>query len=154
MGNPAQMEASAGAVLTDEDGRVLIVKPTYKPGWNLPGGGVDEGETPRCACRRELHEELGLDVEPGRLLVHAFVAVVGRKPHVYYIFDGGTLTPEQQSAITLQVGELAEHRFRAPQDIPDRDIPPRVRPLWEAALDVRAAGTSTYLELPAQGDDQ
>jgi 8-oxo-dGTP diphosphatase len=40
--------------------------------WTLPGGGIDHGEDPRDAVRREVHEETGLDVEPTQVLdVHS-----------------------------------------------------------------------------------
>nr|WP_078882818.1 NUDIX hydrolase [Streptomyces sp. NRRL F-5917] len=50
---PARIGVSAGAVLTNRRGEVLLVKPTYKAGWNLPGGRWDEGESPREACVRD-----------------------------------------------------------------------------------------------------
>ncbi|MEU4077625.1 NUDIX hydrolase [Streptomyces venezuelae] len=133
---------SAGAVICDEQGRVLIVDPVYKPYWNLPGGGVEAGEDPKEACRREALEELGLDVEIGRLLVHATISVPGRDPHEYFVFDGGALTAAQQQAIRLQESELRDFRFAQPEDITDKEIPPAARRMWEAALAARA-GTET-----------
>ena len=49
----------AGAVF-DAEGRVLLVKQTYMPGWRLPGGGVGWGEPPELAVLREMTEEVGL----------------------------------------------------------------------------------------------
>ena len=41
---------SAGALLFDDTGRFMIVDPTYKVGWEIPGGIVEAGESPRQAC--------------------------------------------------------------------------------------------------------
>ena len=65
----ARKRMAAGVLFRDEDGRVLLVDPTYKPTWDLPGGAVEKEESPHAACRREVTEELGLDRPPGRVLV-------------------------------------------------------------------------------------
>src|SRR6202042_1722416 len=54
------MFGAAGALFTDDAGRVLLVKPNYRDHWSLPGGILEEGEPPHEACRREVLEELGL----------------------------------------------------------------------------------------------
>src|SRR5262249_47705816 len=50
-------------------GRLLLVNPTYKDYWDLPGGMAESNEPPRMAAERELREELGLTIIVGRVLV-------------------------------------------------------------------------------------
>ncbi len=63
-----------GVVIVDEEMRVLLVEPTYKDTWEIPGGTVELDESPREAARRECREELGFDIEVGRLLVVDWVS--------------------------------------------------------------------------------
>lgn len=69
----------AGVIIVDEGMRVLLVEPTYKDSWEIPGGMVELGESPRDAAKRECLEELGFDIEIGRLLVVDWVTQ-GRTP--------------------------------------------------------------------------
>jgi 8-oxo-dGTP diphosphatase len=61
---------TAGAVVTDARGRVLLLKHRFRPGtgWGMPGGFIEEGEQPEEALRRELREEVGLEVEQLKLV--------------------------------------------------------------------------------------
>lgn len=69
----------AGVLIVDENLRILLVEPTYKETWEVPGGMVELDESPREAAKRECLEELGFKVEIGRLLSIDWVTQ-GRTP--------------------------------------------------------------------------
>ena len=50
----ATPRVAAGVLIRDDAGRVLLVKPTYKDGWEIPGGYVEKGESPHAAATREV----------------------------------------------------------------------------------------------------
>jgi ADP-ribose pyrophosphatase YjhB (NUDIX family) len=64
----AHPRMAAGALFFDAADRVLMVEPTYKDYWEVPGGYVETGESPLQAAVREVHEELGITSPIGRLL--------------------------------------------------------------------------------------
>ena len=105
--------ASAGALVFDPDGRLLILKPTYKSGWTIPGGVMEaDGETPWEACQREVREECGLEVRSGRLVCVDFRRPrPGRRGGVRFLFDCGAVDRARLDAMVLQPDEISEHRL-------------------------------------------
>jgi len=108
-----RIPASAGALIFDAAGRLLVLKPSYKRGWTVPGGQVEPGgESPWEACRRETREECGLEVDRGRLVCVDFLRPRADRPGgVRFLFDCGTFTDRQLGAIRLQAAEIEEHRL-------------------------------------------
>ena len=108
-----RIPASAGALIFDKGGRLLILRPTYKSGWTIPGGQIEEtGESPWQGCRRETFEECGLRIERGRLACVDFLQPrPGRPGGVRFLFDCGVLPDEQLAAITIDGAEIDQHRL-------------------------------------------
>jgi 8-oxo-dGTP pyrophosphatase MutT (NUDIX family) len=111
-----RLPASAGALIFDESGRLLLLKPTYKSGWTVPGGQMEaDGETPWEACRREVREETGLVVSTGRLVVVDFLRPHGSRPGgIRFLFDCGALSSERFVDLTLEAQEISESRLVEP----------------------------------------
>jgi ADP-ribose pyrophosphatase YjhB (NUDIX family) len=104
---------SAGALIFDSADRLLILKPTYKSGWTIPGGVMEaDGETPWEACQREVREETGLEVSHGRLAAMDFrPAKPGRLAGIRYLFDCGQVGDEALADVKLQPEEISDSRL-------------------------------------------
>ena len=115
MGVSGSVIPCAGAVVTDEQGRLLMIKRGHEPGaglWSIPGGRIEPGETDAEALVREMIEETGLAVEVGPLIGR--VQRPGLNGTVIDIRDyaatvtGGTLRPGDDAADArwVQAAEL------------------------------------------------
>ncbi len=126
----------AHVLVVDVEGRVLVVRTTYLgPGWMLPGGRVERGETPHAAAAREALEETGMRIRIDRpVLVDAH-----RARDVSFVFtghaEGGELEP--------QLGEIAEVGWLSRDEI--RETSPRLDRLL-ALIDAAGDGV-TYVGL-------
>ncbi|MBO0818810.1 MAG: NUDIX hydrolase [Actinobacteria bacterium] len=107
--------ASAGALIFDRAGQLLILKPTYKSGWTIPGGVMEaDGETPWEACQREVREECGIDVRRGQLVCMDFRRPRPGKPGgIRFLFDCGAIGDGSLAAIVIQPEEISEYRLAA-----------------------------------------
>lgn len=99
----AKIPIAAGALFSNKN-KILLVKPSYKEGWSIPGGMVEADESPFDGLRRETREEIGLQVQIGNLLCVDYrpkVATDYDDASLHFIFDCGELTDEQVGHIKL-----------------------------------------------------
>jgi ADP-ribose pyrophosphatase YjhB (NUDIX family) len=121
-------------LVTDAEGRVLLVEHTYLPGWYLPGGGVERRELAEDALARELVEEAGVEVigRPRLISIHS-----NEKKHPgdhVLIYRVETWTPCQATSR----GEIHAVDWFAPDALPD-NVTPATRRRIEEALGGREA---------------
>jgi ADP-ribose pyrophosphatase YjhB (NUDIX family) len=134
----------AGAVICDELGRVLIVEPTYKSTWEIPGGVVEAGESPRVACERELHEELGIVPALGGLVCVDYVPNSQVKTEgIMFLFRTAVIS--STTPLTLPEEELRSAEFVFLDRARERLSPGLARRLG-CALDVFDTSLCVYLE--------
>ncbi|MDK9697010.1 MAG: NUDIX domain-containing protein [Siculibacillus sp.] len=124
-------------IVRDDDGRVLLVRHTYLPGWYLPGGGVDPGETAAAAVIREIVEETGVTpVGDPRLLGLYLNRRVSLRDHVaLFVFDfsAGRQEPRRPPF------EIAEVGFFGLDALPDETTAATRRRLAEIRGDAPVA---------------
>ncbi|WP_441248752.1 NUDIX domain-containing protein [Kitasatospora sp. McL0602] len=139
---------AAAVLLFDEQDRVLLVDPVYKPSWEFPGGVVERGEAPTDAAQREVAEELGLRLETSalRLLAVDWEPRTGpRRGGLRLVYDGGRLSGNALAALRLPPEELRGWRLVTLEEAGALLPPARQRRLG-AALDARERGELRYLE--------
>jgi ADP-ribose pyrophosphatase YjhB (NUDIX family) len=142
---------SATALITDDQGRVLVVEQSYDHGdgnpFGLPGGMVLSHESPRGGAAREIAEELGLtDVVVGRLVaVDSAPARIHGRALDLHVFAVGPLTSGQAAGLRFPDGEVVAAHWLAPAEAIDR-LPERVGRRVRHGLQALATGTVAHLE--------
>lgn len=139
----ATPRVAAGALFLDAEGRVLLVHPTYKDTWDIPGGYVERGESPAAACRREVLEELGIDRAPIRLTAVDWAPHEVEGDKLLFIFDCGELGPDE-ARIRLDGKELDQWSWVARDEIPTFLVPRLARRVQSVVADRLEPGL--YLE--------
>ena len=109
-----RFNVTAGAVVVDDEGRVLLLKHVFRPGsgWGIPGGFLEKGEQPDEAIRRELREETGLELETTEIL---FARTLKQSGRVEIIFRCRPLASEQAAPRTF---EIKSAEWFAPDRLP------------------------------------
>jgi 8-oxo-dGTP pyrophosphatase MutT (NUDIX family) len=141
----AQARLAAGALFLDTAGRILVLRPTYKRHWDIPGGYVEPGESPYTACVREIGEELGIAPRVGQMLVVDWAPAEHEGDKILYVFDGGSLTDDDVRRIVFEDGEITEFRYVEPAGLDDL-VPARLARRLHTALVARQAGRTIYAE--------
>ena len=105
---------SAASLFLNDNEEVLVVKPTYKDGWSIPGGIVENDESIHDACVREVEEEIGLKKSPLKFLgvdyIHKGNSRSGHDA-LHFVFYGGVLNLDEIEKIRLPIEELSEYKF-------------------------------------------
>lgn len=144
---PVSETLASGVLLFDEQDRVLLVDPTYKAGWEFPGGVVESGEPPARAGIREVAEETGIQLD--RQLSLLIVDWEAPRPPGYggmrLLFDGGRLDSAVIQQVLLPGPELRACRFVTEQEA-TRLLPPVRYERLRWALRARRQGRPLYLE--------
>ena len=108
-------------LIRDRDERVLLCQLTYKQDWDLPGGVVEVGESPQLAVAREVEEELGLQIEPGSLLLTDWLPPwSGWDDALCLVFDGGAHDASIADTIVRQTREIRSAEFCTPDQVRER----------------------------------
>lgn len=127
------------------EGKALLVEPTYKDSFEIPGGIVENEESPRQALKREIEEELGIKGDPGRLLVIEYQTGNDSKTEsLMFIFEF-RLSDYEERKISLCLDELRSWHYADPATWEEKLGVPLARRLKFAAQAL-ASGSMKYVE--------
>jgi len=110
--NLPKKRMGVGVLIFNNKEEVLIVKTSYKDHWSMVGGVVDEDESPRSACKREIKEEIGIDLKEVKFLsIDYRPDYKNRGESLQFIFSGGILNDEEIKNIKLDGKEVIDYKF-------------------------------------------
>jgi 8-oxo-dGTP pyrophosphatase MutT (NUDIX family) len=130
-------------LVRDPDDRVLLCQLTYKADFDLPGGVVEVGESPRLAVAREVEEELGLVLDAGPLVLADWLPPwSGWDDALCLVFDGGVHDPSIVRDFVHQEREIRSAGFYGPDEVRQRCTDFTARRIEAALASVRTPGAS------------
>ena len=119
------------AIVRSNDGKFLLVRHTYTPGWHFPGGGVEKGQTAEQALRNELQQETNLQII-GKPIMHGlfYNNNMSKRDHVlaYHCDVQGGLEAKSTS---MEIAEIGYFSF---EDLPLDTDPGTVRRIREMSF--------------------
>lgn len=141
---------ASGVIFFNEAGKVLVVKPSYKDYWSVPGGVIEKNESPRDAALREVREEIGLELENMQFVCLDYMSsqesgYSTKDENIQFIFYGGVLEADDIEKIKLAEEEISEYRFVSKEEsikMVSERLSNRLKPCFEAI----GKGVSVYLE--------
>jgi 8-oxo-dGTP pyrophosphatase MutT (NUDIX family) len=139
---------ASGAVIRNLAGAVLVVEPSYKSLWELPGGVVEIGESPLAAVVREVREELAieLDAEVLTLISLDYLNETDERTEaLQFLFAAPVLNEMQIRNIKLRRDELRGYAFLWPEDAARR-LGPVVGPRLLRAIHAIRSQSVVYWE--------
>jgi 8-oxo-dGTP diphosphatase len=101
---------AAGGLLFNPDGHILLIKHRLRNTWEYPAGASDGRESPIETCRREVAEEVGLDIERYRLIGIDFFHRATPNGNLLFTF-AAEVSYEHASSVKPQILEVAEYRW-------------------------------------------
>jgi 8-oxo-dGTP diphosphatase len=132
--------SSGAMMLENERCELLVIKANYKNYWTLPGGIIDQGETPKQAAIRETSEEVGVLLDSAKVKFVAVVDRISSDAHTYQFIFKAPVAAGAFESIALQASEIDEYAFVSKAQVlaGDRN--------YGQAIYVWANGTSGYIE--------
>ena len=129
----ARFTVTAGALIFNDEGQVLLLKHRFRAGsgWGIPGGFLEEGEHPEQALRREMREEVGLELAQ----VEIFTSRTFRKPRQVEIL----FRARANADVSSQTMEVERAEWFSPHSLPN-GLPQDQRVLIERAAAYGANG--------------
>lgn len=116
----------AQKALIKKDGAFLVVRGPYDRAWDIPGGRLHKGEQPSDGLKREIREELGVDIRVGRpFFTEVVTGMVDGEERYFIVFETEMENPNAE--FTYQLDEIDRIQWVRPEEIENFDMYPVCR---------------------------